>query len=221
MQCSTVKTLTQEEASEILSTAYFDRFAAKMHQSRDDFAKTYGAFLSADLAAQGSAPRSTPARSFAAPEQGSAQSLDAAFSLLTELASLTFSLYKWSVLLVNLKAGIYADMIFCIDLSGRDCFILEKNRNLVLADLHSRASVFAASSPKSHIAEILLFLYGKGAGAKMLELDAYSKDFDGSYLSFNQDLARLRMDYINFIDREFALYQNRLKQLQAIFLQNF
>ena len=218
MQCSTVKTLTQEEASEILSTAYFDRFAAKMHQSRDDFAKTYGAFLSADLAAQRSAaaPRSTAPATL-----GSAQSLDAAFSLLTELASLTFSLYKWSVLLVNLKAGIYADMIFCIDLSGKDCFILEKNRNLVLADLHSRASVFAASSPKSHIAEILLFLYGKGAGAKMLELDAYSKDFDGSYLSFNQDLARLRMDYINFIDREFALYQNRLKQLQAIFLQNF
>jgi len=200
MKFNLVKVLSDQEAGEVLGYFYFERFAKKLGWSFEKFAKEYGGYLTGEQ---------------------KLKSLQTSFDMLTELVSLSFSLYKWSVLLVNLKASIFSDLIFAIEIDGVDFFVQERNGVFSLGATNGQNQIFVAKAAKSQIAEILLFLFQKNPKVKMLELESYSEKFDGSYLSFNQDLAIKRADYINFIDAEFLGYQKRLKKLQDVFLQNF
>jgi len=203
MTTEIVKHIEKNETLEILGTAYFDSVLKVLGWEKKEFILKFNTYLFTSKV--------------------DSENLKALFDMLIELTSLTFSLYKWSVLLVNLKASIFSNMILSIDLDGKFHYISEENSKLVLLNVDDDNKVYEIESfAKSQIVAILLYLYSQeNVKLDMIELDKYYDKFTGSYLSFNQELAQEKKDYINFIDSEFKKYQERLTALQKIFFDNF
>ncbi len=203
MTTQTVKTLDKQESDEILGIAYFDTICNALGWDKKVFLLKFNTYLfTGKVDFENEKPL---------------------FDMLIELSSLTLSLYKWSVLLVNLKASIFADMLFTLVIDGKHYYITEEQGALLLRDLKNDKVLYQIDTlAKSQSVAILLYLYNlEDIKIDMVELETYQEKFSGSYLSFNQELALEKKDYINFIDTEFQKYHTRLKDLQKIFLENF
>lgn len=203
MTLNVVKTVEKKEVVEILGFAYFDTIIKVLGWEKKEFALKFNSYLFTGKV--------------------DSANLKALFDMLIELTSLTFSLYKWSVLLVNLKASIFADIIFTVVIEKKHYYLSEDDGVFVLKDLENDEEKYRIESfAKSQIVAMLLYLYSQESVLiDMVEIEGQDEKFSGSYLSFNEDYAKSKKDYINYIDEEFQRYQSRLKDLQKIFLDNF
>lgn len=198
MQFSLVKLIPSHEKNEILGSYFFENFRKTIAQEKPEFLQTCTNYLQ-------NLPQENSLR----------QSLD----MLCELTSLSFILYKWSVLLVNLKAGIYADLILTIKLKNNNFFIKDKSFEILSVDLSEQIPY--KSYEKSRIFSLLVFLYTQDLSLEILELDAINKAFFGSYLSFNEIYAKENQSYIRYIDIEFQTFYKRFTELKSLFVTYF
>lgn len=196
-----IKDLDKQESRVVLGSYYFDLFVKTAGQDKQEFISLFYGYLD---------------------EKCQDDVLAKNFAMISELCSLSFVLYKWSMLLVNLKAAIFADLILLFSLDDRLCYVRESNASLELLDIKTQKQVLRTDKTKSHIMSLMLFLYSqKNVGLKIFELDSFDESFFGSFLSFNEDYAQKNTHYVNYIDKEYKVHYKRLQELQEIFVKFF
>lgn len=209
-----IRLLTKEESEELLGFVYFESARIVLGWEKQAFINRFEAYLLEGLCKQGEKEL---------------------FDFLTELASLTFSLYKWGMLLYNMEEKVYDNRILTIKTADRHCVISdpalfdvtgqlkEGEVGPALIDIENKTVIYAPEeNPKSHLLMILLHLYKLGdEDMYMIRLDTFDERFTGSYLSFDEKRAYEQRDYIKYLRGEFDRYKKRLDDLQGLFYQNF
>lgn len=209
-----LRALTQEESREVLGFVYFEGVRAALGWEKSEFINRFEAYLVEGLCKKGEKEL---------------------FNFLIELASLTFSLYKWGMLLYNLEESLYDNRILSIRVGQHHCILSdpalfdvahrlkEGEAGLALLDVEDKRIRFVPpQNEKSYLLLILLYLYkSENTGLFMLGLEEYDERFSGSYLSFDEKHAFEARDYIKYIRSEFMRYKERLEELQRLFYSSF
>jgi len=209
-----IRLLTKEESEELLGFVYFESARIVLGWEKQAFINKFKAYLLEGLCKKGEKEL---------------------FDFLIELSSLTFSLYKWGMLLYNMEEKVHDNRIVTVRIGKKQCVISdpalfdvtgrlnEGELGLALIDIQDKMIVYQAEeNPKSHLLMILLHLYEEGdTDMYMIRLEEYDERFTGSYLSFDEKRAFEQRDYIKYLRGEFDRYKQRLDELQNLFYQNF
>ncbi|MCV6608109.1 MAG: hypothetical protein OIF32_07855 [Campylobacterales bacterium] len=203
MNYEIVKSVPTEEVNELLGFSYFDAVLPVLGWEKKEFIMKLNSYIFTGKA--------------------DSENLQKFFDMLIELSTLMLVLYKWGILLTNLKASIFSDMVFAVKVDGEYLYFSEANGQFTLMKLKEDETVYKVESyAKSQVFAILLYLYQKeSVQVDMLEIDKFQEKLIGNYLSFNKDKAMEQKEYINYIDGDFQKYKTRLEELQKIFLENF
>jgi hypothetical protein len=203
MNYEVVKSVPTNEVNELLGFSYFDAVLPVLGWEKKEFVMKLNSYIFTGKA--------------------DSENLQKFFDMLIELSTLMLVLYKWGILLTNLKASIFSDMVFAVKVDGEYLYFSEANGKFTLMKLAEDEEVYKVESyAKSQVFAILLYLYQKeNVQIDMLEIDGFHEKFIGNYLSFNKEKSMEQKDYINYIDGDFKKYKTRLEELQKIFMDNF
>ena len=209
-----VRAIPKVETEEILGFVYFETARVVLNWEKQLFINRFEAYLLAGLAK---------------PEE------KRFFDLLIELASLTFSLYKWGMLLYSTDEKMDDNRIYTIRYRGKLCIVSDPalfdvtgtlkpgEVGLALIDAETKQVVFTPESgEKSQLLLILLELYRQAdVESFMVKLEKYDEHFSGSYVGFDAKHAYEQRDFLRYIGGEFESYKGRLDELQALFYNTF
>lgn len=203
MNYEIVKSVPQNETEELLGVAYFDRATPVLGWDKKTFIMKLNGYIFTG--------------------KSDSENQQNFFDMMIELTTLTLVLYKWGILLTNLKSGIFADMIFTVKFGNKRAYFAEEKGQILLRDFETGEEIYKVENyAKSQVAAILLYLYQQeGASVDMVEIESFDEKYVGNYLSFNQERSQEQKGYINYIDEEFKKYKTRLEDLQKIFMDNF
>jgi len=201
-----IRSVPLPEAKEILGSAYFIKAREGLGWESQRFSKQFGDFLRGE-------PIDEKERQF--------------FTFLTELTGLTFTLYKWGLLLFHAKSGIREAVILGIESGGRLLAVSgeegKDNDSMGLFDLETATPLYTPDphSP-SRLVSILFHLHSRGFEG----LGFYHPDPDilllpGTQIAYEAAFLEAHRDHLSQLEEAFTPYKQRLESLQTLFTDTF